>query len=148
MLPVPRDRARERARAHPRTSTAWLAFLGAPVAWVVHIGVRYPLVAVSCAAGTAWPLHAVSIVCMISASLSIAAAVVVTRRTRAALEDRELERDPDDELAVRPPEERRVARNELLGRAGLVLGIVFLLAILAEAVTALVIDPCAPGLTP
>lgn len=105
---------------HQRPPRVLLAFAagGAPMAWAVHLGLSYLIVPESCRWGTAVGLHTVTLVTLVVA----VAATVSARRIRAAASD-------DD-----------VAR--LVGTAGLIVGTVFMVAILAGGLLPFLVDPC------
>lgn len=126
----------------PASPLGWVALLGGPVVWAIHFGARYPLVDVACAQGSEWPLHAVSIACALADGLVLGVALVTMRRARRAAE---AERMPDDPLSHRPLR-RASFRVAFLARAGVVTASFFLVAILAEAATTIVYEPCTRAL--
>lgn len=142
------SRARSRALTVPRPIWGWIALLGAPAAWAVHIGARYPLVPVACDARSVWPLVAVTLGCLLGGGLSLAVAMWLSRRCDAAGTRTPRDRTDEELLAARAPDERALSRLALLGRAGVLTSLVFLGAIAAEGITPLFHDPCAEDLLP
>lgn len=142
-----RDRARLRTRTIPHPLWGWVALLGAPLAWAVHLGARYPMVAVACEARSIWPLQAITLGCLIAGALSLAVAIRLSRGIEQARLGRG-ERSDEEELAPRAPDERSRSRLAFLGRAGVLTSIVFLATIVAEGVTPFFLDPCAEALLP
>jgi hypothetical protein len=126
----------------PRSRLGWLALLGGPVLWVLHIGLRYPLVPVSCEAGSEWPLHVVSIACTLGSIAVVAVAWRTLRDARRDVGARSGVGDEPDDPVTGSPERRRLFRIAFLARAGLVTSLVFLLVIVAEALTTIWHDPC------
>jgi hypothetical protein len=114
-----------------------LALFGAPVAWAVHIGARYPLVLLACHDGVWWPMHAVSVACVLASLGALALSIVVWRRARAEMES------VQGESAADPALRRRLARLGFLGRAGVVTSLVFLFTIFTEIIPVLFYEPCA-----
>lgn len=108
------------AAPRPRPSPWLVAFAtaGAPAAWLVHLSLSYYLVPRACAGSPVW-LHLVTLVTAAVAVAAIAAAA----RVRAGA-------GPSD-VALR-----------YLGALGLLVGVLFLAATLAEGLPALLIDPC------
>lgn len=103
--------------APPRGRLAF-AVGGAPAAWATHLAVSYLIVPESCRWGTVVGLHAVTAV-----TLAVAlASLVVAARLRSA---------PDGENDT-----------GFAGTAGLVIGGVFLVAIVAEGLLPFLLDPC------
>lgn len=97
----------------------WLlafALGGGPVAWLVHLSLSYYLVPRACAAGTSLGLHLVTLA---SAAVAVAA-VVASRRVRAG----------DD------------PRGRFLGTLGVLVGVLFLAAVLVEGLPVALIDAC------
>jgi hypothetical protein len=129
----------EEDRVRPALGGArhWFALLGASVAWATHFMVSYLLIEAACAAG--WqqraPLGlngvaaAVLLTTLLTLPVAVASALVARRNLQrgAAAEAGEDAADVD----------------AYLGRAGLLLGALFSLVILAESIPALVLAPCA-----
>lgn len=91
---------------------------GAPAAWATHLGISYLIVPESCRWGTVAGLHAVTVV-----TLAVAvASLVVAGRLRSAA-------DGDGDAAF-------------AGTAGLIIGAIFLVAIVAEGMLPFLLDPC------
>jgi hypothetical protein len=101
----------------------WYAVLGGPLAWTAHLLSSYPLVPWVCDAGSVLALHAITVVTM-AISLGAAATGAVALRRHPA----------DGDIAGR--------RSRFMGRVGLMLGLLFALAIAAEGLPPLLTDPC------
>jgi hypothetical protein len=108
-----------------RRSVLWFAFLGPPLAWVVHIGARYPLVPTACALELPWVLHRITLATLAVTLAATLAAASIWRRARSA--------------SVRNATARRI---HYMAVVGAMLGILFAIVILAELVPALIQDPC------
>jgi hypothetical protein len=104
----------------------WFAFLGPPVAWIVHIGARYPLVPTACSHDFPLLLHFVTIATLAATVGSGIAAGVLYRRSQRAASTKE----------------RAVVRLRYMAVGGLLLSVLFSTVILAELVPALMQDPC------
>jgi membrane protein implicated in regulation of membrane protease activity len=126
----------DRVRPAPGGARHWFALLGASVAWATHFMVCYLLIEAACAAGwqgrTLLGLNgvaaAVLLTTLLTLPVAIASALVarrVPRRGGEAADDDAQETDA------------------YLGRAGLLLGALFSLVIVAESIPALVLAPCA-----
>ncbi|HEU4629073.1 MAG TPA: hypothetical protein VFS08_04985 [Gemmatimonadaceae bacterium] len=112
------------------------ATLGGPLAWSLHLGVSYVLVAAGCSTGHAGAGRAgVVAATLLCAGAALAAAGASRRRWRAAA----------------PGTRRREAMTAPHGHgafvwaAGVVLGLVFALAIVLGGAAALVLPLCTPG---
>jgi putative membrane protein len=102
----------------------WFGLLGAPFAWVVHIGARYPLLPFLCRRGWTLPLHLISLVCGTIAVMAGLSAWRVSVRARSR-------RDPT------------VAQRErFMGLGGVFCAGVFFLAIVNEALPVFLQPPC------
>jgi hypothetical protein len=102
----------------------WYAALGAPAAWGVHIGARYPLVPLACQGEMPWILHLVSASCLALALGATVAALHVRKR-------------------VQPRADTTGNRIAYMANAGIVFGCLFALIIVAEVIPAFLQDPCA-----
>jgi hypothetical protein len=102
----------------------WFAFLGAPIAWAVHLMTIYPLVPVACVTGTTVWLQVVNV-------LTLAAAVLAGVAGWCYL---------------RPPEdasETTRRRVRFMACAAIVFSIYFSFVIVAESLPSVLGDPCA-----
>jgi hypothetical protein len=126
----------DRVRPSPGARHLWFALLGAGAAWMVRFMAAYLLLEVACRAGwqqqrllglngVAVAVLLTTIVCAPVAAASGAMAWRTLRRGRAEATGDALERD------------------SYIGGAGLFLSGLFLLAMLAETIPALVLAPCA-----
>lgn len=108
----------------------WFGFLGGPVAWALHLGVRYPLVPVACRHDLEIAMHVVTVVCASGA-------------VGAALAGWKVHRSAERSLAEVPGNGTRVAeRQSFLGRGGVIMAVFFLFTILAEALASAFEHPC------
>jgi hypothetical protein len=106
-------------------SLLWFAFLGPPLAWVAHIGARYPLVPTACALELPWVLHGITILTLSVTLGATLAAVSIWRRARTS-----------------PTRSATVLRIRYMAVVGAMLGVLFAVVIVAELVPALIQDPC------
>jgi TRAP-type C4-dicarboxylate transport system permease small subunit len=104
--------------------SVWFAFLGGPLAWTAHLLISYGLVYVPCAVR----LPLLLLGTLVMAAVAIAAAVVSWRF---------IQRSPAQETDA-----PMGGRNRFVGYAGLLNSILFLLIILAQGVTPLVLGGC------
>ena len=102
----------------------WFAFLGGPAAWTAHLLGSYGLVYVPCAVR----LPSLLLLTFVTAVIAIAAAVVSWRF---------IQQSPAEETDA-----PMAGRNRFVGYAGLLNSILFLLIILAQGVTPLVLGGC------
>lgn len=116
-------------------TSAWLWFgaLGGAIAWAVHLVVLYPLVDVACATGSVLLLHAVT---ALTLAVALAAALSCRRFGRVS---RGGSGEPAGDGDARP---RQRSRTEFMARAGLWLDVLFAVAIVAEWIPVLLLDPC------
>ncbi len=108
----------------------------APAAWLVHLSAMPALVPLACDTGASWPMAATTFVCAAVA----ASGVVLLHRTRsivAAASARSSSSSGAVEVAA-------LQRGRLWSNAGLVVGWLFLVLIVAEYLPTLVVDPCPP----
>jgi hypothetical protein len=100
----------------------WIATLGAPVCWALRLMIAYPLVEHACRSGSTAALNAVSALATAGAVASGLLALAIARE---------------------PGEDRVAARRRFMGRGGVALAVLFLLALLAEWSSVWQGDPCA-----
>lgn len=105
----------------------WYAFLGAPVAWLVHIGARYPLVPTACAHDLMLVLHMITAVTLVLTLGAAVAAVVFVVRAR-----------PGPPSRQHPPS----SRVRYMALVGLAFSLLFAAVIAAELLPSLMQDPC------
>jgi len=116
-----------RPRAPVGPGRLLFGFFAGPVAWTLRLLVAYPLTPVACDLGTAMPLHLAT---GVFAAVAVAGLVVSWRshrQSRAA---------PAGEAGT------PARRAHFMAVSGLLLNAIFLLTILAEGVTPLLVDPC------
>lgn len=106
-----------------RRGLLWYAVLGGPLAWTAHLLSSYPLVPWVCGGGSVLALHAITAVTMAIASGAAVTGALAVRRH---------------------PAERDVSgrRSRFMGGVGLMLGLLFALAIATEGLPPLLTDPC------
>ncbi len=105
----------------------WFAFLGGPVAWVLHLGTVYLLVPFTCGPGGAAWYHAATLAML---ALSGSAAWAGLRGGRR-----------DGDRAGPEPEAAR-GRARFMARAGVALGLLFSVVIAAQWIPPLVLGGC------
>ena len=98
------------------------AFLGAVVAWIIHILVTYALVPVACAHGDLW-IHLVTGLTLAAAAGSLLASWVLLRRTRGG-------------------ESFGEETSAYLARLSLIMGPIFIFAIILQASAVFFISAC------
>jgi hypothetical protein len=104
----------------------WAGLLAGPLAWTLHLSGLYFVATFQCAASRV-PLLAITVLCL---AITVAG-IWLAERTRAGMCDR---RD-DSETALE-------TRSLFMARAGVWLGLGFLLVILVQALPAALIPPC------
>ena len=126
--------------ATPSTPLLLAALLGAPVAWTLHLFVSYSVVAVDCA--TRWGGGRIAVVvATVVALLATAACGLLARRLW--MRSREVDRPTDDHWDARMGE--RTARVSFLMVSGLVLSILFGIAILYAGLPVIFLATCPPA---
>jgi hypothetical protein len=111
------------ARRGRRTLAAWL---GAPLAWTLHLLASYVVVALACAAGGRRVTPALGAITAVCAILAIANGVVGYRRSRRA---RATTAEADETLML----------------VGVLAAPLFTVAIVLEGVVPAFLPPCPPG---
>lgn len=104
----------------------WAGLLAGPVAWTLHLSGLYFVATFQCAASRV-PLFAISGLCLAMA----AGGTWLAAHTRRAMHDR---RD-DSETALE-------TRSLFMARAGVWLGLAFVLVIIVETMPAVLLSPC------
>jgi hypothetical protein len=132
-------RARDDA-ATPSLPALLFALLGAAVAWTAHLLVAYVVVALDC--GTRWDGTRVALAALTVVTLGTAAASGLVAR-RLWLRARAADRPADDAWDARMGD--RTARVSFLMMTGLVLAVLFAVAIVYQAVPIFLVPVCAPG---
>jgi hypothetical protein len=128
-----RDR-RETRNAKPETPSSsttvalWFGALGGALAWTVHLLLSYALVAPACAAGGVWMLHAVTVGTLAPTILAGLLSHRAWQRHRA-----------DPQTGVRG---EKSGWRRFMALAGLVLSVLFGLAIVLEGLPAAILSPC------
>lgn len=110
----------------PRLRLLWTGLLLPAAAWVAHLGVVYPMASAVCAPSSRWLFYAVSAAAL---ALALAGGWVAwsIRRTTA--------REPED-----APNSR--ARGRFMAFGGMLLSGIFSLAIVAQTIPIVVLEPC------
>jgi len=126
--------------ATPSTPVLLAALLGGPVAWTLHLFVSYAVVAADCA--TRWSGARVTVVIVtVVALLATAASGLLARRLW--MRSRAIDRPTDDHWDARMGE--RTARVSFLMVSGLVLSILFGIAILYAGLPTIYLATCPPA---
>lgn len=118
----------ERAYEPPWWLLTW-AVIGAPVAWAVHLGARYPLVPLACGQESELILHAVTAA---SASGILLAGAASWRLFEKARGSSSVE-----------AESIRCQRLRYLAAFGMGMSLLFLLVVGSELLPTFFVDPCA-----
>lgn len=105
----------------------WLGLLGGPVAWLVQLGVSYPLVPLSCATEWGAIFHLVTLVTALASVGAGSVAWQSWQLLRAEGEQRE---------GARP------GRQEFMALAGVLTAALFLATIVAQWLPVLFLSPC------
>ncbi|HVL06843.1 MAG TPA: hypothetical protein VM388_12715 [Acidimicrobiales bacterium] len=108
------------------TVLLWYGILGAPVVWLVRISVASALVPYACASGRTWTIHATTVLAL---ALSAAAGVIAWRGWRRWEHGR-------------ADGERPGTRSHLLAVMGVLLSVMFTLAVVMEGLAPFYMDPC------
>jgi hypothetical protein len=118
-------------RTHPYKGSGalplWLGMLGPGLAWIIGFAADYALVERACVSDTMLPLHLVMLLTVLLAAAGTAVAAREWRRTGRQW--------PDTEGGA-------TARARFMAAAGTLLGGFFLLLLLAQWSSHLVIPPC------
>ena len=124
-----------------KLATLLWALLGGAIVWTVHLLATYTLVAYACTTG--WRDGAREALLAISvAALALCAYSGITARRRWHV-SRAVDRPEDDAWDARMGE--RTARVSFLMVTGLILAILFSIAIVYEALTLYLVPLCEPG---
>jgi hypothetical protein len=106
----------------------WFGLLGAPIAWIIRLGISYPLVPVLCRADSTLLLHVVSIAFL---AICVAAVLVAWRSYRI------LRRENDA-----PMEPWLWERTHFMALVGIFISGLFALTIATEWLAAFFTHPC------
>jgi hypothetical protein len=136
---APRSAARDDA-ATPSLPALLFALFGAAVAWTVHLLVAYVVVALDCS--TRWDGTRAALAALTALTLGTAAASGLAAR-RLWVRARAADRPTDDTWDARMGD--RTARVSFLMMTGLVLAVLFAVAIVYQAVPIFLVPVCAPG---
>jgi hypothetical protein len=105
----------------------WIAVFMAPVAFFLHLQVNYALVPWACSTGNTFPIHIATFVAM---ALAGAGCFTTWRSWRHA-------------GTIWPDDARgSLTRTRFMAALGFLMGILFLLVILAQAVPTFIFEPC------
>jgi hypothetical protein len=110
----------------------WPALLVVHVAWSVHLVVSYYLAWAACTGGDGWLLALRHVTTAVALGVGLAASWRAYHAQRATAPERPERLDPQESAA----------EHAYLARLTLVLGVLFLFAILLAGATNLFIDPC------
>lgn len=123
-------------------TTLW-ALLGGAVTWTLHLLVSYSAVAYACTTGRgAGARHALLAVSVVALLLTASSGLVAWRRWHIA---RAVDRPFDDHWDARMGE--RTARVSFLMVAGLILAVLFGIAIVYATMTLYAVPLCEPGIS-
>jgi uncharacterized membrane protein YcjF (UPF0283 family) len=128
----------DRVRPSPGARHLWFALLGASGAWFIHFLACYLLLEVACVAG--WQqrqflgLNGVAAAVMLATLLCLPVAIVSGLVAWRALRQGANARDEAGNATSE--------RTAYLGKAGLILSVLFCAVIVAETIPALVLRPC------
>jgi uncharacterized protein YqgC (DUF456 family) len=103
----------------------WIGLLLPPIAWALQMQINYWMVRGACARGSSVRLLAVSLIALLLVGVAAFSAWLGRRRFRA---------DPVARVGT--------LRKQFLGNLGLFSSGIFLLAIVAQAIGALIFQPC------
>jgi len=116
----------DRWSTSPRVAWLWAGVLLPPFAWTVHLGIAYALSGGLCESRAMWPFYLLSAV-----TLGIAAAGGwIAHSIRRGTAD-----EPEE-----APNSR--ARGRFMALSGVLLSVIFMLAILAQTIPMFVLEPC------
>jgi hypothetical protein len=121
------SRTAERLRAPRGIALLWAAVLAGPLAWLLALNLQYALVRVACTGGTTLPLHLVTVV-----ALAVAAGGLLV----GWAEWRRMGETPDPEAGGVGP------RSRFMCVVGMMTGAIFALAIVAQWLGTLFLNPC------
>ncbi len=124
----------------PSTTRLLAALLGAPVVWTLHLFVSYAVVAVDCATG--WSGGRIAVVLATVVALFVTAACGLLAR-RLWERSRAVDHPTDDHWDARMGE--RTARVSFLMVSGLVLAVLFGIAILYAGLPVIFLATCPPA---
>ena len=100
------------------------AVFGPPVWWACHLGVSYWLVPRACRWGTAWPLHALTVVLLLLIARAMLSGVQLLQAGKAG------------------GDQPGAARDIFIGWIGVVFALFFGAVTIAEWIPALYLNPC------
>jgi hypothetical protein len=129
--------------ATPNLAPLLLALLGAPAAWTAHLLISYTLLALACSTGWGGLRPALIVLTLVSLGAAAASGVLARRLWRRA---RAVDRPMDDRWDARMGE--RTARVSFLMVVGLVLAVLFAIAIAYQAAPVLLAERCSPAAAP
>ena len=123
------DKVANNEAAQANALALWTGILAGPVAWLLQFEIRYALVPWACATGHLFALHLVTL-----GGLALAAA-------GGFIAWREWQRCGKEWPQAKggPP-----MRSRFMAVLGLLTSILFLLAILAQAIPSFILNPCQP----
>jgi hypothetical protein len=113
--------------AAPPNLALWAGVLGAPALWGLQLNIGYALPPAMCHAGSRWPVHVLSGACI---ALALVAAVLSYR------DYRRVGGSPDQ------TDGGPLARRRFVGALGTVVCLLFIIVMIAQALSAFFFDPC------
>lgn len=117
----------ERLRKPAGLLALWFAVLAGPVAWMLGLNAQYGLVRVACARGSMLYLHAVTVLTLALALAGVWMALREWRRTGRGW--------PDEQGGT-------LSRSRFMAVVGLMAGALFSLAIVAQWLANVFLNPC------
>lgn len=115
----------EKRILHPRgQAVQWTGLLAGPTAWALHMQANYSLVAWACKNGGEIVIHLVTVAALLITAVGAFAAWRAWQQGRAEEADGE------------------VSRTHFMGALGLLVSLMFLLVIIAQAIPSFVFHPC------
>jgi hypothetical protein len=115
----------------PPNLALWVGVLGIPALWGLQMTVTYAMPPMLCRMGTKWPAHLVTIACI---GLAVVGAVLSYRDWQST------GGGSPDQTDGGP-----LARRRFLGALGLVSGVLYILVMIAQGMSAFYFDPCWTG---
>ncbi|MBC8089655.1 MAG: hypothetical protein H7Z40_20520 [Phycisphaerae bacterium] len=124
----------------PSLTVLFAALLGGPVAWTLHLFFSYAAVAIDCATDWSSSRLVVAVVTVLAASMALGTAWLARR---VWLRARDIDRPTDDSWDARMGE--RTARVSFLMVSGLVMSLLFTVAIVYAGIPLFYLATCPAG---
>ena len=111
----------------PSNLALWVGVLGAPALWGLQLDIGYAMPPGLCHLGSAWPEHLLSLLCIVAAL--VGAGLSYRQYTAVGGSPDATDGGP-------------LARRRFLGALGTVVGLLFAMVMIAQAIPAFFFDPC------